>query len=154
MSIDSENKGDQKMAYELTKRCELLRDEAVDIRAMSEKISPIWAYWTRYGHSLLDPAKEHDNITICAAGIDSVLRNAPAVIVGRNQNTEAEINAEAVQTWSDTSGFDLHNVSWFMFPDGHFELTFKNDEKNYRAHIPEPDSLGYVSIGYYKAAVR
>jgi len=112
------------MGYELTERCKALRKEAVDIKSMSDKISAQWAYWTRYGRAQLDAAKVHDNITICAAGIASVIRNTPAIIgedelivgynFGQNEYFEAGQNQDGIRTSLQKSGFTQEQIEWYL----------------------------------------
>lgn len=112
------------MAYELTQRCIELREEAVNEKKMSDKISAQWAYWTRYGRSLLDPAKAHDNIMVCAAGVASVIRNASPVIwdgelivgynFGKNEIFESGLNAEEIAESMRKSGFSAEQISWYL----------------------------------------
>lgn len=64
-------------------------------------------------------------------------------------------NAEAVELWADTSGYDLHDVAWFLYPDGHLELTFPDkSRKVLRMTIPAPDMLGRTVIGYTRMPVQ
>lgn len=61
-------------------------------------------------------------------------------------------NAETVALWADTTGYNLHGVKWFMFPDGRFELNLSRRIPNQKstlklkAVIPPPDALGRVVI--------
>lgn len=61
-------------------------------------------------------------------------------------------NAETVALWSENTGFNLHNVRWFMFPDGRFELYIRRRDpmtgysRQMKATIPPPDALGRVVI--------
>jgi len=112
------------MAYELTQRCEKLRAEAVDIREMSEKVSPQWAYWTRYGRSLLDQNCQHSNDVICAAGIASVIKNAPAIIgeeelivgynFGINEFFESGLDQDGIKDSMRKAGFDEDQIDWYL----------------------------------------
>lgn len=64
-------------------------------------------------------------------------------------------NAEAVELWADTSGYDLHDVAWFLYPDGHLELTFPDRNRQVlRMTIPAPDMLGRTVIGYTRMPVQ
>lgn len=121
---DNVKRGESKMAYELTKRCEQLREEAVNVKAMADRVGAQWAYWTRYGRSQLDPAKKHDNITICAAGITSMLKNAPAVIgedelivgynFGKDEYFDAGLDQERVKEALRKSGFSEAQAEWYL----------------------------------------
>lgn len=62
-----------------------------------------------------------------------------------------KLNAQAVQSWADTSGYDMHSVNWFMLPDGRFELTFRpKGERKVRMELPAVDPLGRVLIGCHR----
>lgn len=64
-------------------------------------------------------------------------------------------NAEAVELWADTSGYDLHDVAWFLYPDGHLELTFPDKSRTQlRMTIPAPDMLGRTVIGHTRMPVQ
>ena len=79
------------------------------------------------------------------------------------------LSTKNAQAWADTSGYDIHNMSWLVFPDGHFELSFPKGtsetvigengrpyelKHQYRLEIPSPDALGRVVIGHTRMPLQ
>lgn len=58
-------------------------------------------------------------------------------------------NAKVIQSWADSSGYDLHGVNWFKLPDGRMELTFPgNTGGQLYLSLPAPDALGMTTLNY------